>query len=432
MALVPVSYNLRSLWVRRSATLLTVIGLGATVAVIVGILALRQGFESLYSESGQRDVTVLLRTGVARETESWFTRERADILMKSAPEFAQAEGGAPLASAEITLALRLPKSDGGETNVPVRGVQPNTFAIRGGEPRIVEGRRFEFGNDEVVVGKKLVNRVQDCRIGDTLLINVTPFRVVGVFEGAGPAESEIWGDLERISAALARTGFNRIIAKVRDDAVPEATRRETFDAINAQRERARADGAGDPFQDYASVPASPDEVDWRHVLRIRLEGDPQVPAEVLAEPVFLANQSKIFSGVLFGLVGFLATVMGVAAVFTAANTMLAALAARTKEVGILKSIGFRPLPIFASFLFESLLLGLFGGIVGTLLALPLNGIETGTTNWDTFTEVAFAFRITPGVVATAIVYALGLGLVGGAWPAWRAARMLPTEALRRG
>ena len=389
MALVPISYNLRSMWVRRSATLLTVLGLGATVAVIVGILALRQGFASLYQESGQPDVAVFLRAGAIRETESWFTRELANVLIKSAPEIAAGPNGQPLASGEVTLALRLRKLDGGEANVPIRGVQPATFEIRGDALAIGAGRRFEFGSDEVLVGKRLLDRLQDSQVGDTLVINVTPFRVVGTLESEGPEESEIWGDLERISAALGREGFNRVIAKLREGESPKA-------------------------------------------MTARLEHDPQTPAKVLSEPDFLAGQSTLLSGALVGLVGFLGLVMGVAAVFTATNTMLAALSARAKDIGILKAIGFRPFPIFVSFLLESLVLGLLGGLAGALMAMPLNGVETGTTNWDTFTEVAFAFRVTPSVLATAIVYAMALGLVGGAWPAWRATRLTPTEALRRG
>jgi len=388
MKLVPLNYNLRSLWVRKASTLLTVIGLGATVAVIAGVLALQQGFASLFEEGGREDVVVYLRPGALKETDSFLRPEDTDTLIKTRGEVALDEEGVPLASAECFLAIRLRKTDGGETNVPVRGVQPAAFQIHE-TLEVTEGRRFERGSDEVLVGRRLADRLQNCRVGDVLTINVTPFRVVGIIDHDGPFASEIWGDLERMTSALLRGGYNRVIARIKDGT------------------------------DLAAVQAE-------------LEDDKQTPCNVFTEREYLSNQTGMLSAGIFALVGFLAVIMGVAAVFTAANTMQAALAARTREIGILKSIGFRPLPIFLAFLLESVALGLLGGALGCLLVLPLNGIETGTTNWDTFTEIAFAFRITPTVLETAVTYAVLLGLIGGAWPAFLAARMQPTEALRRG
>ena len=388
MAWVPLSYNVRSLFVRRSATLLTVLGIGATVAVLAGVLALQQGFETLFSQGGRDDVVVMLRPGAAAEGESIFSRDRANFLIKSCPEIAEAADGRPLAAAESYLAVRLFKLSGGETNVPIRGVQPMTFEITGERLEIVDGRNFQAGTDEVIVGQKLTGRIRDCRVDDVIVLNTTPFRVAGVFDYDGPFSSEIWGDLERMAVALERPVFNRVIAKLRPNVSVE---------------------------EFAE----------------RLENDEQAPAKAMSERRYLSEQTQVLSVVLGVLGSFLAGVMGLAAVFTATNTMLAALAARTHEIGVLKSIGFRPFPIFVSFLFEALFLGLLGGLAGCLFALPLNGIETGTTNFQTFTEVAFAFRVTPHVMTTAVVFALILGLFGGAWPAWRAARMKPTEALRR-
>jgi putative ABC transport system permease protein len=388
MALVPVSYNLRSLLVRRAATLLTVVGIGATVAVLGGVLALEQGFSRLFTESGRDDLVVLLRPGAMSEGESLISRERASILMKSVPEIASDAGGRALASAESYLAVRLRKADGGETNVPIRGVQQTTFDLAGEDLRLVAGRRFRPGTDEVMVGTKLTQRIRDCQLDEVLVLNTTPYRVVGVFDHDGPFASEIWGDLERLSDTLERPGFNRIIARLR----PGVTAAEIAE---------------------------------------RLEDDEQAPAKAMSEREYLAVQTLGLSKILKALGGFLGIVMGIAAVFTATNTMLAAVAARTHEVGILKAVGFRPFPIFLSFLLEALVLGLAGGAAGCLFTLPLEGMETGTMNPQTFTEVAFAFRVTPEVLATAVIFALILGLLGGAWPAWRAARLSPTEALRR-
>jgi putative ABC transport system permease protein len=278
--------------------------------------------------------------------------------------------------------------DGGETNVPIRGVQPGTFAIMQTDLRIESGRNFVPGADEVIVGRKLVDRIRDCELGDTLVLNTTPFKVVGVFDHPGPYKSEIWGDRDRMAEALERPVFNRVIAKLK------------------------------PGTDLAE-------------LKERMESDPQVPCKVLTEREYLSSQTQAFSFVLRALGVFLAVIMGVAAVFTATNTMLSALAARTNEIGILLSLGFKPWAIFVSFLFESLVLGLLGGAAGCLMALPLNGVNTGAMNFQTFTEVAFAFRVTPNVMITAVSFALVLGLVGGALPALRAASLRPTEALRR-
>lgn len=388
MALVPFSYNTRSLFVRRSSTLLTVLGIGATVAVLAGVLALQQGFERLFTESGSEDLIVILRKGSNSEGESIIPRDRVNTLIKSFPEIATNEAGLPMASAESYLAVRRFKLDGGETNVPIRGVQPMTFELVGDALPIIEGRRFRPGTDEVIVGSKLPGRIRDCRLGDVIVLNTTPFRVVGVFDHEGPFSSEVWGDVERMSEALERPGFNRVIAKLR----PEVQAGAFIEKI-ANHE--------------------------------------QVPSKAMTEREYFTSQTEALSIVLIGLGGFLAAIMGVAAVFTATNTMLAALAARTHEIGILKAIGFRPGAIFLSFLFEALLLGLLGGVVGSLLTLPINGIETGTMNFQTFTEIAFAFRVTPQVLVTAVVFALTLGLLGGAWPAWRAASMTPVEASRR-
>ncbi len=389
MKLVPLSYNVRSLFVRRSSTLLTIVSIAATVAVLAGVLSLRSGFQSLFADGGRTDLAVFLRPGATSEGESAFSHDRVDQLVKSLGEIAVDDAGRPLASAETFLALRLRKLDGGETNVPIRGVQPRTFDLRAHEIRFVAGRPFAQGQDEIVVGSGLVERMRGCRLGDVLVVNTTPFHVVGVFENDGPFDSEIWGDAERMMEALERRNYSRVIAQI--------------------------------------VPGTDMEA-----LAERLADDKNVPAKVLTERDYLLSQTTNLTLTLSWLGWGLASIMGIAAVFTGMNTMLAALTARSHEIGILLSMGFRPFAIFFSFLFEAVLLSLLGGVLGCVLALPLHGIRTGTTNFDTFTEVAFAFRVTPDVLVQAVLFALALGLVGGAWPSWRAARLAPTHALRRG
>ncbi len=389
MAFLPLRYNARSLFWRRSATLFTVCGIGATVAVVAGILCLQQGFTSLYTDVSESDVAVFLRPGANSEGESSFPRQRADVLMKTLPEIAEGPDGRPLASGEMYLAVLREKVDGGKTNVAIRGVQPPTFDILGDRLQMNWGRRFQPGTDEVMVGSSLVGRIQDCGPDQVILINTTPCRVVGIFESVGPFASEIWGDADRLSEALDRSGFQRIIARLKQ---------------------------GVDMEEFAK----------------RLEDHQEVPAKVLTEEEYFRNQTSILRGTLEALGVILGAIMGIAAIFTGVNTMLAALAARTHEIGILLSVGFRPVAIFFSFLLEASFLGLLGGVVGCLAVLPLHGVETGTTNFATFTEVAFAFRVTPYVLLRSFLTALALGMFAGAWPAFRAASLRPTEALRRG
>lgn len=388
MALVPLRYNLRSLFVRSSSTLLTICAIGATVAVLAGMLSLQQGFVQLFQERGRDDLAVFLRKGATSEGESGITREQCAILQKEVPEVQRNEAGQPLAAAELFLAVRLRKFDGGETNVSIRGVEQTTFAIHGDDLRITEGKRFTPGSDELIVGSGLQSRIANCKVGDVLRINTVSFRIVGVFEGKGGYRSEIWGDLERMSEALERPVRSRVLAKVA------------------------------PGTDLAA-------------LQTRYESDLRVQPKVQSEREYLASQTQRLSATFSILGGFLAIIMGIAAVFTGTNSMLAAIGARTHEIGILKAIGYRPLAIFVSFLGEAILLGVLGGIVGCVLVLPFQGAETGTMN-QTFSEVTFAFRTTPGVMLTSIAFAGVLGLVGGMFPALRAARMTPTQALRRG
>lgn len=396
--LVPLSYNLRSLFVRRAATLLTILGIGATVAIFAGVLALRAGFTTMFTAGGRDDIAVFLRPGATGETDSQFRRDLGLKLIKNVPEIEVGPNG-PLASMECYFAVLRPKMDGGQVNVPMRGVQPATFEIRAGEIEILEGRNFTPGTDEVIVGRKLVSRLQDCNIGDVLQINTTPCRVVGVFDHRGAYASEIWGDLDRFLVTLDRYGPNRVIAQVKPGTV-----------------------IGDPDAPSGPEPGS---------LAARLKNDTEVPAEARTERRFLLSQTRMLGGVLLGLGIVLGGIMGIGATFTAVNTMLSAISSRTSEIGILLSMGFRPFPIFISFMIESVVLCLLGGIAGCIMALPFNGIETGTMNGQTFTEVAFAFRVTPSVLVSAVVFSIVLGLVGGIWPALRACLMTPTEALRR-
>ncbi len=475
--LVPLSYNLRSLFIRKSATFLTVLGIGATVAIISGVLALQQGFTTMFTSGGREDVAVFLRPGSTNEGDSQFSRDRGLTLMKRVPEIEVGPQG-PIASMEAYLAVLLPRTTGNpedKINVPLRGVQPMSFEIRKGELSIVEGRNFTPGSDEVIVGKGLTDRIQGCRVGDVIKLNKSPFRVVGVFAHSGQYGNEIWGDLDRLLATFERYGPNRVIAKLKPNTnVGAPNPSEAFRAddpqdvvasilekkISKEDAKARSERLFTGLNDWtdmlawtdadfatkldlgeagtelapkvrASLEASAKKLEPAPgSLAARLKEDREIPAKVMSEAQYLESQTGFLSFELVSLGIVLGMIMGLAAIFTATNTMLSALAARTHEIGILLAMGFRPVPIFLSFMFEAVVLGLIGGLVGCALSMPFNGIKTGTTNFQTFTETAFAFRVTPTVLIFAVTFSLLLGLAGGALPAWRAARLRPTEALR--
>jgi len=389
MALVPIAYSVRSLIGRRSSTVLTICAVGATIAVLAGMLSLGEGFGTMFQERGRTDVAVFLRKGATSEGESGLTREQCEVLGKEVPEIVRDDKGRPLASAELFLAMLLTRYDGGQTNVAMRGVEPMTFAIHGDDLQIQPGgRRFTPGSDELIVGSALVDRVADCKVGDVLRINTVPFRIVGSFTGKGGYVSEIWGDLDRLSEALQRPVHSRVIAKVA------------------------------PNADLAA-------------LQQRYDSDLRVQPKVQTERDYLASQTSdlSFTFVVCGI--FLAVIMGVGALFTGINSMLSTIGARIHEIGILKALGYRPYAILIAFLFEALVIGVLGGVVGCALVLPFQGLQFGTMN-QTFSEVVFGFRTTFWVMLESIAFAALLGLVGGLIPAWRAARLTPTQALRRG
>jgi ABC-type antimicrobial peptide transport system permease subunit len=389
MALVPIAYSVRSLFVRRSSTVLTICAVGATIAVLAGMLSLGEGFATMFQARGRTDLAVFLRKGATSEGESGITREQCEILTKEVPEVERNAEGRPLASAEMFLAMLLPRYDGGKTNVAMRGVEPMTFDIHGDDVQILPGgRRFAPGSDELIVGSALVDRIADCKIGDVLRINTVPFRIVGAFTGKGGYVSEIWGDLDRLSEALQRPVRSRVIAKVA------------------------------PGANLAAV-------------QQRYESDLRVQPKVETERDYLASQTSDLSWTFLVCGIFLAVIMGVGALFTGINSMLSTIGARIHEIGVLKALGYRPYAILLAFLFEAVVIGVLGGLVGCALVLPLQGLQFGTMN-QTFSEVVFGFRTTPLVMLQSIVFAGLLGLVGGMFPALRAARMRPTQALRRG
>jgi len=384
---LPLAYTVRNIAVRRASALFTALGIAMTVAVFAGVLSLRAGFEGVYKPRGDTNLAVYLRPGATSEGESGLQREKVDILVKERPEIARDAEGRPVAAGETFLAMFLEKLDGGKTNVPLRGIQPMSIPLRGDALRLVEGRWLEFGSDELVVGRRLVTRMKDCQVGQTLVLNLTPFRVVGVMDSEAADAGEIWGDADRMMEAMQRPSFQRVIARVV------------------------------PGTDFAALSA-------------QLEHDVRTPVSVSSEREYLGKQTTATGGMLQILALILTVIMGIAAVLGSVNTMLASVSSRTHEIGVLLAIGYSRLSIFTAFLVESALIGLIGGALGLLIALPFDGIETGMANWNTFTDVSFAFTLTPALALQSFVLAFALGLLGGALPALRAARLRPVEALR--
>jgi len=425
---LPLGYSYRNLAVRRTSTVFTALGIAMTVAVFCGVFSLRNGFQSLYAPRGAEDIAILLRPGANSEGESAIRREQADIILKERPEIARDPGGAAIAAAESYLATYLEKIDGGRTNVPIRGVQPMTFEVLPERPEVIEGRAFRWGTDEVIVGVPISKRIAGCKVGEKIRLNLTEFDVVGIFEAPGVHAGEIWGDVDRMMDALERPVYQRIIARLTPEGSRALLEAERL-AAEAEAEATRAARAGSTgaTEEGSSAPRSP-----TFGLVKELEDDPRTPLTIMSERTYLSKQTSFLSAGLLGLAMILTLIMGAAAILGAMNTMLAAVGARTHEIGVLKAIGYRRRAVFAAFLIESAFVGVVGGILGLILVSPFHGIETGATNWNTFTDVSFAFRLDPPTAIAALVIAVSVGILGGVIPAWVASSRPAVEALRSG
>lgn len=385
---IPLIYNVRSLLHRPLTSLATALGIAFVVVTFVGMLALANGFRAALASTGRPDNVFILRKGADAEISSGISREQAAIL-KSLPEIARLPDGRPITSADVFVVVSKERTNGTETHMPVRGVGPEALDVRD-QVRIVAGRTFTPGRAEVITGTGLRGRMRDVEIGDQLRFGQQDFTVVGHFEAAGSAfESEVWGDSEVL--------MNVFRGPVYQSAVLRLTDTNAFEQVKA-----------------------------------RIAGDPRLQVDVRRESQFFAEQAGFLTTVLRFVAYFVTIIMAIGAVFGAINTMDALVAARTREIALLLTLGFRPRSVMASFLFEALLVALVGGVLGCLLALPINGIQTSTTNWQSFGEVTFAFRITPTILLNGLLFAAVMGIVGGFLPARRAAREVVAVAMRKG
>ncbi|MGH7503171.1 MAG: ABC transporter permease [Longimicrobiales bacterium] len=385
---IPLIYNIRSLIRRPGTTLATALGIAFVVLTFIGMLALANGFRAALVSTGRPDNVLVLRKGATSEISSGIGRDHAAIL-RSYPEIAKLPDGRPMASTDLYVVVAKPRLNGTETNMPVRGVGPEATAIRD-RIRIVEGRMFEPGRPEIIVGNGFVGRMRDTNIGDRMRFGQQDFAVVGHFEAGGNAfESEVWGDNETLLSTFRTPGYQSMVMRLADSS--------TFSRLEA-----------------------------------RIEGDPRLQVEVERESQFFADQAAFLTTVLRFVAIFVTAIMAFGAVFGAINTMDAMVASRGREIALLMTLGFRRRSVMASFLVESLLVALAGGLLGCLFSLPINGIQTSTTNWQSFGEVTFAFRVTPMSLVAGIAFALVMGFVGGLLPAWHAARGAIAAGLRRG
>jgi len=384
---LPISYNVRNLRSRWKVTLLAIFGIALVVAAFVTILSMARGFNIALSSTGSDNNAIVTQRGSMSELSSWMDVGAANIVSVD-PRVARGNDGKPLASCEVVVITARPeKATGLPTNITFRGVTPTAFKVRNGI-KVVEGRMFTPGLFEVIVGKKIADRLQGVEVGSIIPIQRKNWKVVGLFTADGSSfESEIWGDYDAMAPAIGRNG-----------GCESLTVRLTSPAVLAGFDK-------------------------------DVRGNPQFQLQADAERQYYENLAGPTAGALMGLAVFVAVVMGIGAVFGAMNTMYAIVSQRTREIGTLRALGFSRFSILFSFVMESVLLAAIGGLLGCLIALPMNGF-TAATGTNSFSELAFAFRVTPQLLLVGLVFAVVMGVVGGMLPALRASRMPITRALR--
>ena len=383
---LPISYNIRNLRERWQVTFLAVLGISLVVAVLVVLLAMVAGVRLALRSTGIPQNAMVVQRGSASELTSWVPLDQRNLIVVDS-RVARGKDGQPLASPEIVVVSSKPRrADGQPTNVTMRGVSPKAFEVRGGI-EIVRGRNFTPGLYEVIVGERIAERIQGLDLGAKITVQRKEWDIVGIFRSQGGGfESEIWGDIDAMGPAFQRTGgSNSLVVRMADP---------------------------------AAIP------DFDRTIR----ADPQMQLQAVNERKYYEDQAGPVAAGLTGLTTFVAIVMGIGAVFGAMNTMYAIVAARTREIGTLRALGFSRRSVLFSFVIESVFLALLGGVIGVLMALPANNL--GGATGVGFAELAFAFKITPQAIAIGLVFAAVMGLIGGLLPAARAARLPITSALR--
>ena len=381
-------FGLMSIPQRRGAATATIIGIAGVVAVLVGVLSIAAGFKQAMTVSGSPDAAIVLRSGADSEMVSGLGREATRVIADSPGVARTAQG--PLASAELFVIINLPKrSTGTDANVPLRGVEAAALQVRD-NVRIIQGRLFEWGKNEVIVGSGAAREFGGLDVGSTLKVGRYEWPIVGIFSAnGGVSESEIWSD-----------------ARVLQDAY---NRGDSFQSVYV---RLNSPGAFQAFKDSLTT-------------------NPQLSVKVVRQSEYYAEQSETITRLITTLGFLIAFLMAIGAVFGALNTMYSAVAARTREIATLRALGFGGGAVVVSLMIESLLLALAGGLLGGGLAyLAFNNFHTSTMNWQSFSQVTFAFRVTPELLVRGIAWSAMIGVIGGLFPAIRAARLPIAAALR--
>lgn len=385
---IPVIYNFRSVKARWASAIVAVLGIAGTVGVFVAMLSLARGFKATLVSSGSADNAMVMRAGATSEMTGGVGIDAVKIL-QDAPGIARGPDG-PLVTPEVVLIAPIPLiSTGTDANVQIRGVSKNVLQIRN-KVKIIEGRMFQPGLDEVIVGKNANKSYSGLTLGNTISLGNVRWAVVGIFDAGGTAfDSEVWTDAHLLG--------------------PAYNRPDTF------------------FQSVTVHLTSPDALQQ---FKDAVTSDPRLNVDVTREVDYYSKQSTRLTTLITVLGGLIAAIMAIGAVFGALNTMYSAVAERGREIATMRALGFGGPSVVFSFVIEALLIAFVGGLLGCLVVLPLNGLTTGAMNLQTFSHLAFAFKITPELLIKGIIFALVMGFVGGLLPAVRAATRPVASALR--
>jgi putative ABC transport system permease protein len=382
------SMNVRNMSERAASSIVALIGIAGVVTVLIGVLSIAEGFRAVLEISGSDQVAIVLRNGATDEMGSGLTQEQTRIIADSKHAARDEQG--PIVSPELYVVVDVPlKSTGTAANVPLRGVGPQAVKLRSNF-KIVEGTNFTPGKFEVVVGKGASMQFSGLTVGSQLRLGNANWTVTGIFEDRGSvAESEMWTD-----ATVLQGAYNR------------------GTSYQSMRVKLNSPSAMQAFKDELST-------------------DPRLNIRVFSEKAYYAEQSKILVTLVSTIGSAIAILMGLGAIFAALNTMYSAVSSRTREIATLRALGFGSAPVITSVLAEALLIGLVGGAVGMIVSyVAFNGVRASTMNFATFSQLTFAFTVTPQLLVQGLIYALILGFIGGLLPSLRAAKLPITTGLR--
>lgn len=380
-------YSLKNAFARKLTGILTTAGVALVVFVFAAVQMLGHGLTQVLVDTGSADNAIVVRRAATTEIVSILPRGMADVI-KADPGVAKNADGSPLLTAELLVVIsQLKRSNDEPSNVPVRGVYDKAFTIRP-QVKVTEGRMYRPGTSEIIAGAKVARNFQGCGLGETVRFGMRDWTVVGIFEAGGSGfESELWGDIDQMLAAFERPVFSSVTFRI---------------------------APGNKLDE----------------IKQRLENDPRLTVDVLAEKEYYRSQSESFVAFIqiFGTV--VSIMFSLGAIVGAMITMYAAVSNRTTEIGTLRALGFSRPAVLAAFLTEALFISILGGTLGVLLAAGLSAVEISTTNFDTFAEIAFSFRMSPPIIVSSMIFAVVMGIIGGFLPAVRASRLQIIQALR--